>query len=114
MMCYIKDWRIWVLAIIILLIIRFPISGEEMKVELAKKRIDNVEPVKKLSDNIKFKFNDVEFKWKMNQFDTKWNVNNRFNACHKFKADNINEYRTMVLFTLEFQCVRKNNLSQDY
>ena len=54
MMSYIKDWRIWVLAIIILLIIRFPIFGEESKVELAKKRIDNVEPVKKLSDSIHF------------------------------------------------------------
>ena len=102
MMYYIKDWRIWVLAIIVLLIIRFPIFGEEIIVEPTKKRSDNVEPVKKLSDNIKFKFNDVEFKWKVNQFDTKWKANDRMNFCHKFIADDINEYRTMVLFNLEF------------
>ena len=102
MMYYIKDWQIWVLAIIILLITRYPLFGEEIKVEPAKKRIDNVEPVKKLSDKIKFKFYDIEFKWKMNQFDTKWKANDRFNVGHKFIADDINEYRTMVLFTLEF------------
>jgi hypothetical protein len=48
MVDYIKDWRIWVLAIIILIIIRFPVFGEEIKVE----------PVKKRSDNIEFKFNE--------------------------------------------------------
>jgi len=102
MMYYIKDWRVWVLAILVLIIIRFPIFGEEIKVEPAKKRSDNFEPVNKLSDNIEFKFNDVEFKWKMNQFDTKWEANDRFNVRHKLIADDINEYRTMFLFTLGF------------
>jgi hypothetical protein len=92
MVDYIKDWRIWVLAIIILIIIRFPVFGEEIKVK----------PVKKRSDNIEFKFNDVKFKWKMNRFETKWKANDRFNFRHNLIADDINEYRTMVLFTLEF------------
>jgi len=92
MIDYIKDWRIWVLAIIILIIIRFPVFGEEIKVE----------PVKKRSHNIEFNFNDVKFKWKMNRFETKWKANDRFNVCHNLIADDLNEYRTMVLFTLEF------------
>ena len=89
---YIKDWRIWVLAIIILIIIRFPVFGEEFKVE----------PEKKRSDNIEFKFNDVKFKWKINKFETKWKANDRFNVHHNLIADDINEYRTMVLFSLKF------------
>ena len=92
MIDYIKDWRIWVLATIILLIIRFPLFGEEIKVE----------PVKKRSNNIEFKYNDVKFKWKMNRFETKWKANDRFNVRHNLVADNIDEYRTAVLFTLEF------------
>jgi len=92
MVDYIKDWRIWVLAIIILFIIRFPVFGEEIKVE----------PEKKQSDNIELKFNDVNLKWKMNKFEVKWQANNRFNVRHKLIADDINEYRTMVLFTLKF------------
>ena len=92
MVDYIKDWRIWVLAIIILIIIRFPVFGEEIKVE----------PVEKRSDNIEFKFNDVKFKWKMNRFETKWKANDRFNFRHNLIADDINEYRTMVLFSLKF------------
>ena len=91
-MDYIKDWRIWVLAIIILIIIRFPVFGEEIKVE----------PEKKRSDNIEFKFNDVKFKWKINKFETKWKANDRFNVHHNLIADDINEYRTMVLFSLKF------------
>jgi hypothetical protein len=89
---YIKDWKIWVLAIIVLIIIRFPVFGEEIKVE----------PVKKQSNNIEIKFNDVEFKWKMNRFETKWKANDRFKVCHNLIADDIDEYRTMVLFTIEF------------
>ena len=92
MVDYIKDWRIWVLAIIVLLIIRFPVFGEEIKVE----------PEKKRSDNIEFKFNDVKFKWKINKFETKWKANDRFNVHHNLIADDINEYRTMVLFSLKF------------
>jgi hypothetical protein len=92
MVDYIKDWRIWVLAIIILIIIRFPVFGEEIKVE----------PEKKRSDNIEFKFNDVKFKWKINKFETKWKANDRFNVHHNLIADDINEYRTMVLFSLKF------------
>ena len=92
MLDYIKDWRIWVLAIIILIIIRFPVFGEEIKVE----------PEKKRSDNIEFKFNDVKFKWKINKFETKWKANDRFNVHHNLIADDINEYRTMVHFSLEF------------
>jgi hypothetical protein len=92
MVDYIKDWRIWVLAIIILIIIRFPVFGEEIKVE----------PEKKRSDNIEFKFNDVKFKWKINKFETKWKANDRFNVHHNLIADDINEYQTMVLFTLKF------------
>lgn len=89
---YFKDWRIWVLAIIILIIIRFPVFGEEIKVE----------PVKKRSDNIELKFNDVKFKWKMDQFEIKWKANDRFNFRYNLIADDINEYRTMVLFNLKF------------
>jgi len=89
---YIKDWRIWVLAIIILIIIRFPVFGGEIKVE----------PVKKRSDNIELKFNDVKFKLKMDQFEIKWKANDRFNFRYNLLADDINEYRTMVLFNLEF------------
>ena len=92
MMDYIKDWRIWVLAIIILVIIRFPLFGEEIKVE----------PEKKQSKNIEFKFDDFKFKWKMNRFETKWKANDRFNVRHNIIADDIDEYRTIVLFTLEF------------
>ena len=92
MVDYIKDWRIWVLAIIVLIIIRFPAFGEEIKVE----------PVKKRSDNIEFKFNDVKFKWKINKFETKWKANDRFIVHHNLIADDINKYRTMVLFSLEF------------
>ena len=92
MIDYIKDWRIWVLAIIILIILRFPVFGEEFKVE----------PEKKRSDNIEFKLNDVKFKWKMNQFEIKWKADDRFNVRHNLIADDINEYRTTVLFTLEF------------
>jgi hypothetical protein len=92
MMDYIKDWRIWVLSIIILIIIRFSVFGEEIKVE----------PLKKGSDNIEFRFNDVKFKWKINQFEIKWEANDRFNVRHNFAADDIDEYRTGVLFTLEF------------
>ena len=51
MLDYIKDWRIWVLAIIILIILRFPVFGEEIKFE----------PEKKRSDNIEFKIDDVNF-----------------------------------------------------
>jgi hypothetical protein len=89
---YIKDWRIWVLAIIILIIIRFPVFGEEIKIE----------PVKKRNENIEFEFNDVKFKWKMDQFEIKWKPNDRFNIRHNLKADDIDEYRTKVLFTLTF------------
>ena len=92
MVDYIKDWRIWVLAIIILIIIRFPVFGEEIKVE----------PVKKRSDNIEFKFNDVKFKWKMDQFEINWKANDLFNVRYNFIADDIKEYRTMVLFSLKF------------
>ena len=104
MVDYIKDWRIWVLAIIVLLIIRFPVFGEEIKFEPVEKRRHNIEfePVKKRRDNIEFKFNDVKFKWKMNRFETKWKANDRFNFRHNLIADDINEYRTMVHFTLEF------------
>ena len=92
MIDYIKDWRIWVLATIILLIIRFPLFGEEIKVE----------PVKKQSNNIEYKYHDVRFKWKMNRFETKWKPNDRFDVRHNLVADDIDEYRTAVLFTLEF------------
>ena len=92
MVDYIKDWRIWVLAIIILIIIRFPVFGEEIKVE----------PVKKRSDNIELKFYDVKFKLKMDQFEIKWKANDRFNFRYNLLTDDINEYRTMVLFNLEF------------
>ena len=92
MIDYIKDWRIWVLATVILLIIRFPLFGEEIKVE----------PVKKRSNNFEFKYNDVKFKWKINRFETKWKASDRFNVRHNFVADDIDEYRTVVLFTLEF------------
>ena len=92
MIDYIKDWRIWVLAIIILIILRFPVFGEEIKFE----------PEKKRSDNIEFKFNDFKFKWKMNRFETKWKANDRINVCHNIIAHDIDEYRTIVLFTLEF------------
>lgn len=92
MVDYIKDWRIWVLAIIILIIIRFPAFGGEIIVE----------PVEKRGDNIEFKFHDVKFKWKMDQFEIKWKANDRFNVRHNLIADDINEYRTMVLFTLKF------------
>ena len=92
MVDYIKDWRIWVLAIIILIIIRFPVFGEEIKVE----------PVKKRSDNIEFKFNDVKFQWKMDKFVIKQKANDRFNVRYDLIADDINEYRTMVLFILKF------------
>jgi hypothetical protein len=92
MMDYIKDWRIWVLAIILLILLRFSVFGEEIKVE----------PEKKRSKNIEFYFNDVEFKWKMNRIETKWKANDRFNVFHNFIADDIGEYRTMVLFTLKF------------
>jgi len=92
MVDYIKDWRIWVLAIIILIIIRFPVFGEEIKVE----------PVKKRSDNIEFKFNEVKFKWKMDQFEIKWKANDHLNVRYNLLADDINEYRTMVLFSLKF------------
>ena len=92
MIDYIKDWRIWVLAIIILIILRFPVLGEEIKVE----------PEKKRSDNIEFKLNDVNFKWKMDQFEMKWKAEDHFNIRQKLIADDINEYRTMVLFTIKF------------
>ena len=92
MVDYIKDWRIWVLAIIVLIIIRFPAFGEEIKVE----------PVKKRSDNIEFKYNNVKFKWKMDKFEIKWKANDRFNVRHNLMADDIDKYRTMVLFTLKF------------
>jgi hypothetical protein len=92
MIDYIKDWRIWVLAIIILIILRFPVFGEEIKVE----------PEKKRSDKIEFKLNDVNFKWKMNQFEMKWKAEDRFNVRQKLIADDISEYRTMVLFTVKF------------
>jgi hypothetical protein len=92
MVDYLKDWRIWVLAIIILIIIRFPVFGEEIKVE----------PVKKRSDNIEFKFNDVKFQWKMDKFVIKWKANDRFNVRYDLIAGDINEYRTMVLFSLKF------------
>jgi hypothetical protein len=92
MIDHIKDWRIWVLAIIILIIIRFPVFGEEIKVE----------PVKKRSDNIEFKYNNVKFKWKMDKFEIKWKANDRFNVRHNLVADDIDKYRTMVLFTLKF------------
>ena len=92
MVDYIKDWRIWVLAIIVLVILRFPLFAKEIKVE----------PVKKRSDNIEFKFNDVKVKWKVNRLETKWKADDRLKVCHKLIADDINEYRTMVLFTLEF------------
>ena len=92
MIDYIKDWRIWVLALIILFIIRFPVCGEEIKVE----------PEKKRKDNIEFKLNDIRFKWKIDQFETKWKADDRFNVRHTLVADDIDKYRTMVLFTLEF------------
>ncbi len=92
MIDHIKDWRIWVLAIIVLIIIRFPAFGEEIKVE----------PVKKRSDNIEFKYNNVKFKWKMDKFEIKWKANDRFNVRHNLVADDIDKYRTMVLFTLKF------------
>jgi hypothetical protein len=81
-----------VLAIIILIILRFPVFGEEIKVE----------PEKKRSDKIEFKLNDVNFKWKMNQFEMKWKAEDRFNVRQKLIADDISEYRTMVLFTVKF------------
>ena len=101
---YIKDWRIWVLVIIVLLIIRFPVFGEEVKFETVKKSSHNIEfePEKKRKNTIEFNFNDVKFKWKMNRFETKWKANDRLNFRHNLIADDINEYRTMVLFTLEF------------
>ena len=89
---YIKDWRIWVLAIIILIITRFPIFGEEIEFETLEKK----------SDQIEFKFDDIEFEWKINKFKTKWKANERFNVCHYFIADDINEYRNLVIFTLDF------------
>ena len=89
---YIKDWRIWVLAIIILIITRFPIFGEEIEVETLEKK----------SDQIEFKFDDIEFEWKINKFKTKWKANERFNVGHYFIADDINEYRNLVIFTLDF------------
>ena len=91
-MDYIKDWRIWVLAIILLILLRFSVFGEEIEVE----------PEKKRGDKIEFNFNDVEFKWKMNRIETKWKANDRLNVRHNLIADDIGEYRTMVLFTLEF------------
>ncbi|MGD9137401.1 MAG: hypothetical protein PVH42_11595 [Desulfobacterales bacterium] len=92
MIDYIKDWRIWVLAIVVLIILRFPVFGEEIKVE----------PEKKRSDNIEFKLNGVNFKWKMDQFEMKWKAEDRFDIRQKLIADDINEYRTMVLFTIKF------------
>ena len=92
MIDYIKDWRIWVLAIIILIIIRFPVFGEEIKFE----------PEEKRKHHIEFKLDDVKFKWKMNRFETKWKANDRLNVRHNLVADDTNNYRTMVLFTLEF------------
>jgi hypothetical protein len=92
MIDYIKDWRIWLLAIVILIILRFPVFGEEIKVE----------PEKKRSDKIEFKLNDVNFKWKMDQFEMKWKADDRFDIRQKLIADDINEYRTMVLFTVKF------------
>ena len=61
-----------------------------------------IEPEKRRIDNIEFKFNDVKFKWKLDQFQIKWKANDRFNVRHYLIADDINEYRTMVLFILEF------------
>jgi hypothetical protein len=92
MIDYIKDWRIWALAIIILIIIRFPVFGEEIKFE----------PEEKRKHHIEFKFDDVKFKWKMNRFETKWKANDRFNVRHNLVADDTNKYRTLVLFTLQF------------
>ena len=92
MVDYIKDWRIWVLAIIILIIIRFPVFGEEIKVE----------PVKKQGDHIEFKFNDVKFRWNMDQIELKWKANDRLDVRYNIQADDIKEYHTMVLFSLKF------------
>lgn len=92
MVDYIKDWRIWVLAIIILIIIRFPVFGEEIKVESVKKR----------GDHIEFKFNDVKFKWKMDQIEIRWKANDRLDVRYNILSDDIKEYHTMVLFRLKF------------
>ena len=92
MIDYLKDWRIWVLAIIILIILRFPVFGEEIKFE----------PEKKRSNHIEIKLEDVKFKWKLDQLEVKWKTNDRFDVRQNLIADDINEYRTMVLFTLKF------------
>jgi hypothetical protein len=81
-----------VLAIIILIIIRFPVSGEEIKVE----------PVKKRSDHIELKFNDVRFKWKMDQIEIKWKATDLFDVRYNLQSDDIDEYHTMLLFSLQF------------
>ena len=94
MLEYLKDWRIWLLAIVIVLIIEFPVYVfvEEIKFE----------PLKPQSKSMELKFHEVRFKWKLNRFDTKWQANDSFNIRHKFTVDGVDEYRTVVLLTMEF------------
>ena len=94
MLEYLKDWRTWLLGIVIILIVEFPVYGFGEKL--------NFEPVRNQSKSIQLKFHEVKFKWRLNKFDTKWQPSDSFNIRHKFTMDDVDEYRSVVLLTIEF------------
>ena len=115
---YIKDWRIWLICVVIVIIIENPITAwcddqrptlscEDKSYSSADWKPFVYKPEKPDSEKFKkdfsLKFDNLRIKWrKINMVETKYKMTDSLNFRHRVIADDLSSYQTVALFTFEW------------
>lgn len=91
MLEYIKDWRIWLLSLVILLIVGFTdwAWSEEIKYEQPE-----------IQDSIQWRVDDFSFKWKINKVEAKYELFEDAGLALKVKGEPDMKAQALISFTI--------------
>ncbi len=106
---YLKDWKIWLLGVVVFLIITISdwawAGDAKMTREWTRYNVEtdlNAKP-KKPNTSVNMKFDDLKFRWKLNRIETKYELT-EFSALRlqtKVSTKNLKP-TNVLLFTWDF------------
>lgn len=91
-MKYLKDWRIWLLALVVVIIVENPITSWAGEVD-TKEYHQTIE-------DIQFEIVDINFKWKFNKIQAEYNLSETMNLKMDLSTDTSLNSKAVLTFDI--------------